>query len=127
MFLLVQKPQTNLDHKQEHHHIRGHRGLPSLYTNEEDLTSDLKERYGRYSGIYTSARGKSAGRTGPLNPIKHWRKQLMPSQGHITGKPTLNSVIWTPGGTSVLHSDIDTSCCGISSSNPKNGMLFSIY
>ena len=39
------------------------------------------------------------GNRGPLNPIKHWRKQLQPSQEHITGKPTLNSVMWTPGGT----------------------------
>lgn len=59
---------------------RAFRGLPSV---------------GRSSGIYHGNRGNR----GPLNPIKHWRKQLQPSQGHITGKPTLNNVMWTPGGT----------------------------
>ena len=46
---------------------RSFRGLPSI---------------GRASGIYHGNRG----RRGPLNPIKHWRKQLQPSQGHVTGK-----------------------------------------
>ena len=51
-------------------------------------------------------------RTGPLNPIKHWRKQLQPSQGHISGKASLNNVMWTPGGVTGLRENIvDTSCC----------------
>ena len=33
---------------------------------------------------------------GPLNPIKHWRKQLQPKQGHISGKQSLNLVMWNP-------------------------------
>ena len=52
------------------------------------------------SGTYRSNRGSR----GPLNPIKHWRKQLQPSQGHVTGKPTIDQVIWTPGGSTHLGS-----------------------
>jgi hypothetical protein len=48
---------------------------------------------------FSSSLGKYSG---SLNPIKHWRKQLQPSQGHITGKPSLNSIMWQPGGTNVL-------------------------
>ena len=39
---------------------------------------------------------------GPLNPIKHWRKQLMPSQGTVSGKPSLDQVMWQPGGSVYL-------------------------
>ena len=46
---------------------------------------------------------------GPLNPIKHWRKQLQPKQGHITGKQSLNLVMWNPGTTITLTQD--SSCC----------------
>lgn len=102
---------------------RASRGLPSISNskklNETDEQNELNEPIltvmGRYNGIYTSARGKSAGRTGPLNPIKHWRKQLIPKQGHITGKPTLNDVILNPGTTS-----LDSSCCDVIS---NKGML----
>lgn len=116
------KPQTNLANPQNGYQ-RSSRGLPSLPYNSSEYNHSTAV-IGRYTGIYTSARGRSTGSSGPLNPIKHWRKQLMPSQGHITGKPTLDSVVWTPGGTTVLHSNTDTSCCGITSSEPKNGMLF---
>ncbi len=46
---------------------------------------------------------------GPLNPIKHWRKQLQPKQGHISGKQSLNLVMWNPGTTITLTQD--SSCC----------------
>lgn len=85
---------------------RAPRGLPSI-NNYINLTKQTKIAViGRYTGIYTTARGRGAGRTGSLNPIKHWRKQLLPSQGHITGKPSLNHVMWNPGGTT-----LDNSCC----------------
>ena len=72
---------------------RAFRGLPSL-------------RHG--GGIYHGTRGNR----GPLNPIKHWRKQLQPSQGHITGKAALNNVMWTPGGVaSFAGQAVDSSCC----------------
>ena len=81
--------------------------------NKSNLTSTIYDRSfrgatttGRYSGLHTIARGKR----GPLNPIKHWRKQLQPSQGHITGKAQLNKVMWSPGG-SVYLGTTDTSCC----------------
>ena len=66
---------------------------------------------------------------GPLNPIKHWRKQLVPSQGHVSGKPSLDQVMWQPGGSVYLGDNscnmvcqaslktylnnyyVDTSCC----------------
>lgn len=63
----------------------------------------------RYSGgIYHGNKGNR----GPLNPIKQWRKQLQPSQGHITGKAALNNVMWTPGGAaSFAGQAVDSSCC----------------
>jgi len=89
-------------------HNRAPRGLPSVYNYGDPSNNSALAVIGRYTGIYTSARGKSAGRTGSLNPIKHWRKQLAPSQGHITGKPSLNNVMWNPGGTT-----LDSSCCDL--------------
>ena len=62
----------------------------------------------RASGIYHGNRGNR----GPLNPIKHWRKQLQPSQGHVTGKPTVDQVIWTPGGSSHLAWNTELSGAG---------------
>ena len=73
---------------------RSFRGLPSS----------------RASGIYHGNRGNR----GPLNPIKHWRKQLQPSQGHVTGKVSLNNVIWTPGGSAKATSS--TLCCDFETS-----------
>ncbi|ALH23201.1 hypothetical protein ceV_295 [Chrysochromulina ericina virus CeV-01B] len=85
---------------------RAPRGLSSIYNYADPSNNPNIAIIGRYSGIYTTARGRGAGRTGSLNPIKHWRKQLSPSQGHITGKPSLNHVMWNPGGTT-----LDNSCC----------------
>ncbi len=87
---------------------RASRGLPSVYNYGDPSNNPSIAVIGRYTGIYTTARGKSAGRSGSLNPIKHWRKQLAPSQGHVTGKPSLNNVMWNPGGTT-----LDNSCCDI--------------
>ena len=74
---------------------------------------------------------------GPLNPIKHWRKQLVPSQGIVSGKPSLDQVMWQPGGSVYLGNNplnlnttdcsqcapslktylynyyVDTSCCDV--------------
>jgi len=83
--------------------------------------------YTRASGIYHGNRGNR----GPLNPIKHWRKQLQPSQGHITGKPTLNNVMWTPGGTvhlgsksgSTLSQCTDLSCSPVISNYLHNSYV----
>lgn len=121
------QPQTNLPNgvnapESNQIYNRSSRGLSSVYNYTGSYTRPAI--IGRYNGIYTSARGRSGGKSGPLNPIKHWRKQLIPSQGHITGKPSLNHVIWNPGSATTLSSDIDTSCCGITS-NPNSGMLFS--
>jgi hypothetical protein len=82
---------------------RAFRGLSSYPPNSGGANKII----GRYNGLYTTARGNGIGRSGPLNPIKHWRKQLQPSQGHISGKPTLNSIMWQPGGTTVLK---NTNC-----------------
>ena len=85
-----------------------------------------EQSIGRYSGIYTSARGQGSGRSGPLNPIKHWRKQLIPSQGYVTGKPSLDNVILNPGGSTVVSQNEKTDCCGYNNNDPNdpNGMLF---
>ena len=94
------QPQTNLSVNtacagQQPCYERAFRGLPS---------SSL--RLG--GGIYLGNRGNR----GPLNPIKHWRKQLQPNQGHITGKASLNNVMWTPGGiASFAGQAVDSSCC----------------
>lgn len=109
------RPESNLPFPNKENFERSFRGLPISTSNYS---------IGRYTGIYTSARGKSAGTTGPLNPIKHWRKQLIPTQGHITGKPSIDSVIWTPGGSTTLASNIDTSCYSTNSIHPTKGMLF---
>jgi len=85
---------------------RAPRGLPSVYNYGDLSNNPTLAVIGRYTGLYTTARGRGAGRTGSLNPIKHWRKQLSPSQGHVTGKPSLNHVMWNPGGTT-----LDNSCC----------------
>ena len=115
------QPQLN---KQNTNYNRDVRSLPSFRSTSDPSYNGSLDKEGRYSGIYTSARGRSAGRTGPLNPIKHWRKQLMPSQGHVTGKPTLNSVMWNPGSTNTLTTDMDTSCCPYNLDNDKkDGML----
>ena len=115
------QPQLN---KQNTNYNRDVRSLPSFRSVSDPSYNGSLDKVGRYSGIYTSARGKSAGRTGPLNPIKHWRKQLMPRQGHVTGKPTLNSVMWNPGSTNTLTSNMDTSCCPYNLDNDKkDGML----
>ena len=104
---------------------RASRGLPSIYNYAKLVEENpLLQVIGRYSGLYTSARGKGAGRTGSLNPIKHWRKQLMPAQNHISGKPSLDSVIWNPGGSTVLAQSKETECCGVNNADPKSGMLF---
>ena len=95
---------------------RASRGLPSVYNYGDPSNNPSIAVIGRYTGIYTTARGRGAGRTGSLNPIKHWRKQLSPSQGHVTGKPSLNNVMWNPGGTT-----LDSSCCDLNK-NTK-GML----
>jgi len=84
---------------------RAFRGLSSYPPNSGGAGAN--KIIGRYNGLYTTARGNGIGRSGSLNPIKHWRKQLQPSQGHITGKPTLNSIMWQPGGTTVLK---NTNC-----------------
>jgi hypothetical protein len=107
------RPQTNfpsdgITHASINSHNRASRGLPSVYNYGDSSNNPALAIIGRYTGIYTSARGKSAGRTGSLNPIKHWRKQLAPSQGYITGKPSLNNIMWNPGGTT-----LDSSCCNI--------------
>ena len=107
------RPQTNfpsdgITHASINSHNRASRGLPSVYNYGDPSNNPALAIIGRYTGIYTSARGKSAGRTGSLNPIKHWRKQLAPSQGYITGKPSLNNIMWNPGGTT-----LDSSCCNI--------------
>ena len=93
------QPQTNLSvntgNKCEPQpcYERSFRGLPSLRHS---------------SGIYNGNKGNR----GPLNPIKHWRKQLQPHQGHITGKASLNNVMWTPGGiASFAGQATDSSCC----------------
>ena len=85
---------------------RAFRGLSS-YAPNSGGASTANKIIGRYNGLYTTARGNGIGRSGSLNPIKHWRKQLQPSQGHISGKPTLNSILWQPGGTTVLK---NTNC-----------------
>ena len=85
---------------------RAFRGLSSYVPNSGGA-STANKIIGRYNGLYTTARGNGIGRSGSLNPIKHWRKQLQPSQGHISGKPTLNSILWQPGGTTVLK---NTNC-----------------
>mgnify|MGYP003333058531 CR=1 FL=1 len=107
---------------------RASRGLSTIQRDAELVEyKPLMQSIGRYSGLYTSARGKGAGRTGSLNPIKHWRKQLMPAQNHVSGKPSLDSVIWNPGGSTVLaHTmqDIPTECCGVNNVDSKSGMLF---
>lgn len=123
------KPQTNLPNgnqapEKKDIYYRSSRGLPSVYNYGSLSNNPSTAVIGRYTGIYTSARGKSAGTSGPLNPIKHWRKQLIPAQGHITGKPNIDSVVWTPGGTTTLVSNTDTSCCFVNSSSLTNGMLF---
>jgi hypothetical protein len=86
---------------------RAFRGLSSYPPNSGGAGAGANKIIGRYNGLYTTARGNGIGRSGSLNPIKHWRKQLQPSQGHITGKPTLNSIMWQPGGTTVLK---NTNC-----------------
>jgi hypothetical protein len=86
---------------------RAFRGLSSYPPNSGGAGTGANKIIGRYNGLYTTARGNGIGRSGSLNPIKHWRKQLQPSQGHITGKPTLNSIMWQPGGTTVLK---NTNC-----------------
>ena len=86
---------------------RAFRGLSSYAPNNSGSASTTNKIIGRYSGLYTTARGNGIGRSGSLNPIKHWRKQLQPSQGHISGKPSLNSIMWQPGGTTVLK---NTNC-----------------
>ena len=74
--------------------------------NSGGLGQPCYERSFRGLGYHRHAR------TGPLNPIKHWRKQLQPKQGHISGKASLNNVMWTPGGVTGLRENIvDTSCC----------------
>jgi len=123
------RPQTNfpsdgITHASINSHNRASRGLPSVYNYGDSSNNPALAIIGRYTGIYTSARGKSAGRTGSLNPIKHWRKQLAPSQGYITGKPSLNNIMWNPGGTT-----LDSSCCNINlnqkdwSDKNQKGML----
>ena len=100
-------------------YIRAFRGLPS-YKSGETPNAII----GRYSGLYTTARGRGIGRSGSLNPIKHWRKQLQPSQGHITGKPSLNSIMWQPGGTNVLKTiDCATGSYGVLSTYLIEGFV----
>ena len=64
----------------------------------------------------SSAGGRISRPRGPLNPIKHWRKQLQPSQGHITGKPTVNQVMWQAGGSIYLGTD-NSNCLNTDASN----------
>ena len=78
----------------------------------------------RYTGIYTSNRGAAPRRQ---NPIKHWRRQLMPDQGNVTGKPRLNDVMWKPGGSSYLTIDKDTACCSVSYSGQKSLLTQNLF
>lgn len=39
---------------------------------------------------------------GKANPIKHWRKQLIPTQGPITGRVSVSQVMDRPGGSVYL-------------------------
>lgn len=117
-------PRGNIAPNSQNIYQRSSRGLPSVYNYGDPSNNPSLAVIGRYTGIYTSARGRSAGTSGPLNPIKHWRKQLIPTQGHITGKPSLDSVIWNPGGTTTLASNVDTSCCPTDSTSLTKGMLF---
>jgi len=102
---------------------RAFRGLSSYSPNNTD-TGTTNKITGRYSGLYTTARGSGIGRTGSLNPIKHWRKQLQPSQGYITGKPSLNSIMWQPGGATVLKMiDCANGSYGVLSSYLNEGFV----
>ena len=81
----------------------------------------------RYTGIYTSNRSAQPRRQ---NPIKHWRRQLMPDQGNVTGKPRLNDVMWKPGGTSyltkaALHND--TCISGVTYSGQKSLLTQNLF
>ena len=80
-----------------------------------DVSLNIYER--SFRGGTTTGRYLSVGHKnrGPLNPIKQWRKQLQPSQGHITGKPTVNQVMWQPGGTVHLGiaGCVDSSCAPV--------------
>lgn len=124
------RPETNLPNGNfapADPYKRSSRGLPSYNPSLELVENKQQEQsIGRYSGIYTSARGQGSGRSGPLNPIKHWRKQLIPSQGYVTGKPSLDNVILNPGGSTVVSQNEKTDCCGYNNNDPNdpNGMLF---
>ena len=47
---------------------------------------------------------------GPLNPIKHWRKQLMAISGSASSKATVSQAIDYPGGSVHLDKVQDCSC-----------------
>ena len=51
-------------------------------------------------------RGK---RTSAPNPIRHWRKQLQPQQGYVSGKAGVGQVMDRPGGSVILKSN-NASC-----------------
>lgn len=93
------------------------------FDNPNTLIADISNSRAlqRYTGIYTSNRSAQPRRQ---NPIRHWRRQLIPSQGHVTGKPRLNDVISRPGGTSYLSIDykkaLDSSCCSVNFSPQWN-------
>ena len=52
---------------------------------------------------------KNNARAAP-NPIKHWRKQLIPSQGISSGKPSIGQIIDRPGGSTHLVSNLELDC-----------------
>ena len=93
------------------------------FDNPNTLIADISNSRAlqRYTGIYTSNRSAQPRRQ---NPIRHWRRQLIPSQGHVTGKPRLNDVISRPGGTSYLSIDykkaLESSCCSVNFSPQLN-------
>ena len=48
--------------------------------------------------------------TGKANPIKHWRKQLIPAQGIGSGKVSVSQVMDRPGGSTLLVNHLSSDC-----------------
>lgn len=100
------RPQNNLSVSDDY-------SRPGLTYEEYEgsllIPPDPRRSVGRYNGLFTTARG--VGNRIPLNPLKQWRKQLIPSQGHITGKPQLNDVMDKPSNINIKTVLLDTSCC----------------
>jgi len=48
--------------------------------------------------------------TGKANPIKHWRKQLIPAQGVSYGKVSVSQVMDRPGGSTHLVNNQSSDC-----------------